>query len=56
MNLVLFLWCFVGWMLAVVVTLALMQMTSNQDREARREEKLLNPFSDVPITQFGNGY
>jgi len=55
MSLTLILWGFVGWVLALVVTLALMQMTGNQDRDARHEEKLLNSFSDVPITQFGNG-
>ena len=45
----------VGWALVHLVVLVLMRMASDQDRAARHQEKLLVPFSDVTITQFGNG-
>lgn len=45
----------VGWTLGFLFLLALMRMSSDQDRAARHEELLLDPFSDVPITEFGNG-
>jgi len=46
---------FVVWVLVALCTLILMRMTSDQDRAARRDEKLLIPFSDVTVTQTGNG-
>ena len=33
----------------------LMQMAGGEDRAARHEEKRLDPFSDVSITQTGVG-
>ena len=44
----------VGWALVLLVVLVLMRMTGDQDRAARHQEKLLDPLSDVTITQFGN--
>ena len=46
---------FVGWALGIVVVLALFRMSGEQDRAARHEEKRLDPYSDVTVTQFGNG-
>jgi hypothetical protein len=51
-------WIIVGlvrWSLGLLFLLALMRMSGDQDRAARHEEILLDPFSDVPITQFGSG-
>ena len=45
----------VGWALVVLVVLVFMRMAGDQDRAARHDEKLLDPFSDVTITQSGNG-
>jgi hypothetical protein len=45
----------VGWVFGLLVLLALMRMASDQDRAARHEQKRIDPFSDVTITQFGNG-
>ena len=45
----------VGWTLGIMFVLVLMRMSGDQDRAARHEEKLMDPFSDVTITQFGNG-
>jgi hypothetical protein len=44
-----------GWVLGLVIVLALFRMSGDQDRAARHSEKLLNPFSDVEITQNGQG-
>ena len=42
------------WALGLLFVLALMRMASDQDRAARHEEFLMNPLSDVPVTQFGS--
>ena len=44
-----------AWGVGFVVVLALFRMSGNQDRAARHAEKRLDPFSDVEITQTGNG-
>jgi hypothetical protein len=44
-----------GWVLGLAVVLALFRMSGEQDRAARHAEKRLDPFSDVEITQNGNG-
>ena len=45
----------VGWALGIVVVLALFRMSGEQDRTARHDEKRLDPYSDVTVTQVGNG-
>jgi hypothetical protein len=45
----------VGWAFGLAVVLALFRMSGDQDRAARHAEKRLDPFSDVEITQNGNG-
>jgi len=45
----------VGWALGFAIVLALFRMSGDQDRAARHAEKRLDPFSDVEITQTGNG-
>ncbi len=45
----------VAWIVGFLFVLALMRVSGDEDRYARHEEKLLNPLSDVPITQFGAG-
>lgn len=45
----------VSWALGLLFLLVLMRMAGDQDRAARHEELLMDPFSDVPITQFGHG-
>ena len=45
----------VFWTLGFLFVLALMRMASDQDRAARHEELLLDPLSDVPVTQYGTG-
>jgi hypothetical protein len=55
MDLNLILLVLVGWGLVLLGGLVLMQMSSDQDRAARHEEKRLIPYSDVTITQYGNG-
>jgi len=44
----------VGWMLGLVVVLALFRMSGDQDRAARHEQKRLDPYSDVTITRTGD--
>jgi len=44
----------VSWVLGFGFVWALMIMAGDQDRGARHQEKLLMPFSDVTVTQFGN--
>ena len=51
-------WILLGlfaWVLGVAFVLALFKMSGDQDRAARHEEKQLDPFSDVTITQTGKG-
>ena len=45
----------VGWTLGVLFLLVLMRMAGDQDRAARHEQKRLDPYSDVTVTQFGHG-
>jgi hypothetical protein len=45
----------VGWALGLLVVLTLFRMSGDQDRVARHEQKRHDPYSDVTITQFGNG-
>jgi hypothetical protein len=44
----------VGWMLGLVLLLALFRMSGDQDRAARHEQKRLDPYSDVTITHTGD--
>lgn len=44
-----------GWAVGFAIVLALFRMSGEQDRAARHAEKRLDPFSDVEITQNGNG-
>ena len=46
----------VGWTLGLLFVRTLMRMADDEDRAARREEMLMNPFSNVPITAFGRGH
>jgi hypothetical protein len=55
MNLLLIVLALVGWALGLVGVLVLMRMAGDEDRAARHEEKLLDPYSDVNITVVGNG-
>ena len=45
----------VGWLLGLLVVLVLVRMAGDQDRAARHEQKRLDPYSDVTITQAGSG-
>ena len=55
MDLSLIVLVLIGWALFVLVVLVFMRMAGDQDREARRAEKVLDPFSEVTITHSGNG-
>lgn len=44
-----------GWALGLMFVLVLVKMSGDQDRAARHEQKRRDPYSDVTITQFGNG-
>lgn len=44
----------VGWALGLLFTLALFRISGDQDRDARHEQKRMDPYSDVTITQFGD--
>ena len=55
MTLLMILLGLAAWAVGFVVVLALFRMAGNQDRAARHAEKRLDPFSDVEITQSGNG-
>ena len=46
---------FVGWALGFLFLMILLRMAADEDRSARHEEKRLDPYSDVAITQYGNG-
>ena len=51
-------WILLGlalWIVGFGFVMVLMRMASDEDRAARHEERNLDPFSDVPITQFGSG-
>jgi len=43
----------VAWGLGTVVVLALFRIAGDQDRAARHEQKRMDPYSDVTITQTG---
>jgi hypothetical protein len=43
----------VGWALGLVFVLALMRMAGDQDRDARHQQRRIDPYSDVTITRFG---
>lgn len=43
------------WVVGMFVVLALFRMSGEQDRAARRQEKRMNPESDVTITRMGDG-
>ena len=43
----------VGWAFGLVVVLTLFRMSGDQDRQARHEQKRLDPYSDVTITRTG---
>jgi len=45
----------VGWALGLAFLLVLMRMAGDQDRAARHEQKRLDPYSEVTVTQYGNG-
>jgi len=45
----------IGWIAGFAFVLILMHMAGDQDRAARHEERSIDPFSDVTITQFGAG-
>lgn len=44
-----------GWTLGLLFVLVLMRMSGDQDRNARHEEKRLDPYSEVTITRSVNG-
>ena len=49
-------WTLVGlalWMVGFGFVMILMRMAGDEDRAARHEERNIDPFSDVPITQLG---
>jgi len=46
---------FVGWALGFLFVMVLMRMAGDEDRAARHEEKRLDLFSDVSITQTRGG-
>ncbi len=40
-----------GWALGLLFVLVLIRMAGDQDRAARRQQKRLDPYSDVTITR-----
>ncbi len=42
-----------GWALGLLGVLILMRMAGEQDRAARHEQKRLDPYSEVTITNLG---
>ena len=44
-----------GWTLGLAIVLALFRMSGDEDRAARHAEKRMDPFSDVEITENGQG-
>ena len=51
-------WTLVGlalWIVGFGFVMVLMRMAGDEDRAARHEERNIDPFSDVPITQLGTG-
>jgi len=43
------------WIVGFSFVMVLMRIAGDEDRAARHEEHNIDPFSDVPITQFGTG-
>ncbi len=44
----------IAWALGLIFVLALFRMSSEQDRAARHEQKRIDPYSEVTITQSGS--
>jgi len=44
-----------GAALGLLFVFTLLKMSAHQDRAARHNQKLLDPYSDVTITRFGDG-
>ncbi len=44
----------VGWALGFLFVMVLMRISADEDRAARHQQKRLDPYSDVSITQYGN--
>ena len=54
-----FTWILTGlalWLVGFGFLMILMRMAGDEDRAARHVERDLDPFSDVPITQFGSSH
>ena len=45
----------VAWSVGFLFVMILMRKAGDEDRDARHQEKLRDPFSDVTITGTGNG-
>ncbi len=43
----------VAWVLGALFVLILMRMAGDQDRDARHQEKDIDPFADITITRPG---
>ena len=43
----------VGWGLGLSFVIVLMRMAANEDRDARHQEKHMDPFSNVTVTRPG---
>jgi hypothetical protein len=43
------------WIVGFGFVMVLMRMASDEDRGSRRIERSMDPFSNVPVTQFGSG-
>lgn len=43
----------VAWVLGVLFVLILMRMAGDQDRNARRQQKDIDPFAEVTVTRPG---
>ena len=51
-------WILLGlalWIVGFGFVMVLMRMASDEDRGSRRIERSMDPFSNVPATQFGSG-
>ncbi len=43
----------IAWALGLMLVLALLRISGDQDRAARHAQKRLDPYSDITITQLG---
>jgi len=43
----------IGWAIGFMFVMVLMRMCGDQDHAARRQELLIDPYSDVTITRSG---